>query len=100
MAKNSVLKEVPFCIFQLLMVDGLTGVNVQMVFKDENVTNLPQRVGDYHVLVMNKEHVRQKLHKCFVRGIHVPVSEQLLLPFHCQDLISNSPYCLTPVQFL
>ena len=82
------------------MVDGLTGVNVQMVFKDENVTNLPQRVGDYHVLVMNKEHVRQKLHKCFVRGIRVLVSEQLLLTFHCQDLISNSPYCLTAVQFL
>ena len=58
MAKNSVLKEVPFCIFQLLMVDGLTGVNVQMVFKDENVTNLPQRVWDYYVLVLNKDHVR------------------------------------------
>ena len=75
MAKNSVLKEVPFCIFQLLMVDGLTGVNVQMVFKDENVTNLPQQVGDYYVLVMNKDHVRSRCLEVQVKkGLTVSIS--------------------------
>ena len=75
MAKNSVLKEVPFCIFQLLMVDGLTGVNVQMVFKDENVTNLPQRVGDYYVLVLNKVHVRSWcLEVQVIKGLTVSIS--------------------------
>ena len=74
MAKNSVLKEVPFCIFQLLMVDGLTGVNVQMVFKDENVTNLPQRVGDYYVLVLNKDHVRSWCLEVQVKGLTVSIS--------------------------
>ena len=75
MAKNSVLKEVPFCIFQLLMVDGLTGVNVQMVFKDENVTNLPQQVGDYYVLVMNKDHVRSQCLEVQVKkGLTVSIS--------------------------
>ena len=75
MAKNSVLKEVPFCIFQLLMVDGLTGVNVQMIFKDENVTNLPQWVGDYYVLVLNKDHVRSRcLEVQVIKGLTVSIS--------------------------